>query len=441
MSNKKKNKKRHPGPTQASVKLSQCMIVKNEEKNIERALSWAKGIAFEQIVVDTGSTDRTVEIAEKMGAKVYRFEWIDDFSAAKNFAIEKASGNWIAMLDADEYFSKEDAKTLYSYLRKIKADPDLRDNCLVLNTPLVNLDDNGRPVSVYDQERVFRNIPSARYKGKIHEIIDLPPESVFRTDDITVMHTGYASAAFKETEKAARNIALLREEIKERPDDLKLKSFLADALIVEGDEQSLAEAEKLYYDVVSLPGAYAIQKAGAYKYLIEKYINSGNRLPEAESLSLKAVSEFPQDIDLEYFLGAVLNRKGDFKSAMKRLKECETKLLGSKSLDSATILPAKPGLLFFELTAAAQGMGDLTELVKYATMTLSIDKTQTRVLASYLSELIKINTPEEEVMELLSKVYDPGDTGDLLLIARAAKECGALEFAKGILALQAKRDA
>ncbi len=90
------------------VKLSQCMIVKNEEKNIRRALSWAKEIAFEQIVVDTGSTDRTVEIAEEMGAKVYHFQWINDFSAAKNCAISHAKGNWIAFLDADEYFTGED---------------------------------------------------------------------------------------------------------------------------------------------------------------------------------------------------------------------------------------------------------------------------------------------------------------------------------------------
>ena len=71
------------------AKISQCMIVKNEEANIERALSWGKGVVSEQIVVDTGSTDRTVEIAERMGAKIYHFEWIDDFAAAKNFAISK----------------------------------------------------------------------------------------------------------------------------------------------------------------------------------------------------------------------------------------------------------------------------------------------------------------------------------------------------------------
>ena len=72
--------------------ISQCMIVKNEEENIIRALAWGKELFDEQIVVDTGSTDQTVELAKSMGAKVYRFDWIDDFAAAKNFAISKANG-------------------------------------------------------------------------------------------------------------------------------------------------------------------------------------------------------------------------------------------------------------------------------------------------------------------------------------------------------------
>ena len=68
------------------------MIVKNEEKNIRRALSWGKDIMCEQIVVDTGSSDRTVEIAREMGAKIFSFPWINDFAAAKNFAIDQAKG-------------------------------------------------------------------------------------------------------------------------------------------------------------------------------------------------------------------------------------------------------------------------------------------------------------------------------------------------------------
>ena len=100
------------------LRISQCMIVKNEEKNIERALSWGKELMWEQIVVDTGSTDRTVEIAERIGAKIYHFSWIDDFSAAKNFAIEQASGDWIAFLDADEYMLPDDLHKLPAIIKK-----------------------------------------------------------------------------------------------------------------------------------------------------------------------------------------------------------------------------------------------------------------------------------------------------------------------------------
>lgn len=94
------------------------MIVKNEEQNIRQALSWGKGVVYEQIVVDTGSTDNTAQIAEEMGAKVFHFEWCDDFSAAKNYAIEQASGDWIAFLDADEYFPNKDAHRILGIIKK-----------------------------------------------------------------------------------------------------------------------------------------------------------------------------------------------------------------------------------------------------------------------------------------------------------------------------------
>ena len=122
-----------------AVRISQCMIVKNEENNIERALSWGKEIMWEQIVVDTGSTDRTVEAAKKLGAEVCFFPWIDDFAAAKNFAIERCSGQWIALLDADEYMAAEDLEKLVRIIEDLE-----RRGLDGLSTGWQQLDDEGR---------------------------------------------------------------------------------------------------------------------------------------------------------------------------------------------------------------------------------------------------------------------------------------------------------
>ena len=146
------------------IRISQCMIVKNEEKNIERALSWGKGIVSEQIVVDTGSTDHTVEIAEKIGATVYYFPWVNDFSAAKNFAINKAKYEWIAFLDADEYFSMQEAKKLLPLLKKLQGTS--YDGMV---TRLINLEDNGNVSTMDAPLRIFRTCPGLRYQGRVPE--------------------------------------------------------------------------------------------------------------------------------------------------------------------------------------------------------------------------------------------------------------------------------
>ena len=99
------------------MKISACVITKNEEKNIGKWLQEMSAIADEMIVVDTGSTDNTVNMAKRAGAKVYHFKWINDFAAAKNHAIEQATGDWILFLDADEYFSDETQHNVRNLLK------------------------------------------------------------------------------------------------------------------------------------------------------------------------------------------------------------------------------------------------------------------------------------------------------------------------------------
>ena len=425
----KKKKKRNAGPPKPMVRLSQCMIVKNEEKNIEKALSWAKGVVFEQIVVDTGSTDKTVEIAEKMGAKVYHFEWIDDFSAAKNFAIEQATGNWIAFLDADEYFSPEDAKKIFAFAKGIQSDPELRENYHAINSPMAHVDDEGKPFAVFDQERVFRSF--VRYNGKIHEQINVAKENIARAENMMIIHTGYAKSAYQETGKANRNVEMLRSEIKNKPQDYNLKAYLADSLKNNSDAESIAEADAMFYEVINTDQhVFPALKKKAYSNFIEEYIKIPEKLSECERLCRKALVDFPGDIDLEYNLGYVLNRKGDYHSAWDILKVCEEKLIGASIGDESMVVAVKPMLLFFQLAVAAQELGNISGTIRYASMVLAEDKSQTTVLQPYIATLLKNGASEDDVISLLEKLYDFSNPKDILLIARAAKDCGAIDFAR-----------
>ena len=172
------------------------MIVKNEEKNIRRALSWGKDIMCEQIVVDTGSSDRTVEIAREMGAKIFFFPWINDFAAAKNFAIDQAKGDWIAFLDADESFTPEDTKKIPEILEYVGDDVD------GLLTGIADLDENNNITSGGTMIRFFVNRPDLRYVGKIHEHLVRKGESGLHladaTEQLAFLHTGYQEQEKKE---------------------------------------------------------------------------------------------------------------------------------------------------------------------------------------------------------------------------------------------------
>lgn len=296
---KKSKKKKNSGPPQALIRLSQCMIVKNEEKNIEKALRWAKRVAFEQIVVDTGSTDRTIEIAERMGAKVFHFEWIDDFSAAKNYAIEQATGNWIAFLDADEYFSESDAKKLIIFLKRIQNDPHMKMNYHALNCALVNLDEQGNIASRIDQERIFRNLPALRFKGRIHEQLDVKPENIVMVDEIEIVHTGYTEEVFAQTGKIDRNIRILREELEKTPDDFNVKAYLADSLKKSTDEKERDEAAVLFTEVIEnsdrvLPDL--LKKA--YVHFLNRAMQEKDT-PKCIEICERAMRALPGDPDLE----------------------------------------------------------------------------------------------------------------------------------------------
>ena len=166
-----------------------CMIVRNEERNLGDCLRGVAALFDEIVIVDTGSTDRTRSIAESFGAKVFEFPWKDDFAAARNASVERAAGDWVFWLDADDRIDGDN-------VRKLSALFDALDHAAksyVMNTrclPTAAAD----PVMLVNHPRLFRRHPSARWSGRIHEQIlpaltDLRYETVW--SDVLIDHLGY----------------------------------------------------------------------------------------------------------------------------------------------------------------------------------------------------------------------------------------------------------
>lgn len=196
--------------------ISICIIGKNEEQHIENCLAPLAPLSFEIVYVDTGSTDRTKEIAVAHGVKIYDFQWIDDFSAARNFALEKASHDYVLFLDCDEYLSYLDTDALY---RAVEACPAgvgmlLRNNYF---------EANGTPTNYPDRvERLFSR-KQFHYVGTIHEQVvtcaaDSPLYERYEIP-LTVEHMGYNGGQQAMREKAERNNRLLFRELEKRPQD------------------------------------------------------------------------------------------------------------------------------------------------------------------------------------------------------------------------------
>jgi len=428
-----------PDTSQPAVKLSLCAIVKNEEKNISKLLDSVKGITFEQIIADTGSTDRTVEIAEKAGASVHYFKWINDFATARNYAIDQAKGDWILILDADEYFYPEDAEKLADFLEKIQSEPEKRKNSLAISFMLINLDDKGRRMTKSSTVRVFRNIPSIRYTGRIHEQLTVDINDIIHLDNINLMHTGYSETAHKETGKGKRNIELLRSELKGEPNSLKLKSYLANSLSMSTDEKDRSEAESLFEEIMKNDARKTVQsvlRVKMYIYMIHKYLNDPERLPECEDICRKALIEFPGAIDFEYFMAVAMSRTGDNDKAWELLKKSEEMLVNNKDSGDSIMIPADPTVLFCQMILIAKELGDIENVVLYSTHVLTIDKTRSSVLGPCIATLLHYGVSEDETIGLLSNIYDLNDPGDKQIVIGSARDCGAVAFAEKVKSLK-----
>ena len=213
------------------VSISLCMIVKNEEKVIERCLRSAKNLVDEIVIVDTGSTDKTKEIVHRYTDKVYDFKWCDDFSKARNFSFSKATKEYILWLDADDVILKEDREMFISLKKNLNKKVDI-----VMMKYNTSYDKKGRPTFSYNRERLIKNNNEYKWVSPVHEVI--VPSGNILYSNIAISHKS------EKKEYSKRNLNIFKKMIN---DGIKLDT-----------RQQYYYARELYYH-------------GMYKEAIKEY--------------------------------------------------------------------------------------------------------------------------------------------------------------------------
>lgn len=235
--------------------ISLCMIVKNEELHLQKCLESVKGLVDEIVIVDTGSIERTKEIAKKSGAKVVEFEWSDDFAAARNVSLQHATGDWILVLDADETLSKKDHEKIKQYVRE-NADAyfliqrDYLPTCQAREFTSKEGDtyDESKPYPGWHENkliRLFKKSSIIQFSGVVHESV-LP---ALRKDKLTIKETNipihhYGRLKDNLERKEELYFALGEKKLAQNPSDAKA-CFEHAKRLSNGKYKDLARAEKL----------------------------------------------------------------------------------------------------------------------------------------------------------------------------------------------------
>ncbi len=286
------------------ILLSVGMIVKNEEKHLDNCLSALKKlldrVPSELIIVDTGSTDRTKEIALKYTDEVYDFQWNGDFSAARNHGLKKARGKWFMSVDADEYLH-DNIDEMVSFFSL----PELMEKYNSASYYIVNMSSGlHKEFDRFLAPRMVKLTEGVEFHDKIHEWLPQPnPHGIFQT---TFQHYGYAHETVESMhKKAERNLPPIMELYKKNPKDLRTLAELCDCIIgAEGYDDSFEKQEKYYKEYLAVArehleqgyalGAYtkSIQFYLRYKKnkeaaeLIDEYVNNDYLLPAASTVSI-----------------------------------------------------------------------------------------------------------------------------------------------------------
>ncbi len=309
-------------PAPGGLRISLCLIAKNEAANLPRLFRSVQGAVDEIVVVDTGSTDDTVAIARNFNARVIVFPWRNDFATAKNEGIQAAIGDWILFLDADMALHEGHA----AKIRQAVASGAAQSYYVNINSPL----SDGVSEDIIAQPWLFRRAPGVKFEGAIHETVyDSLMANGFQPaqTDIVVYHFGYAKRE-DITPRFERNLIALRKEVES--DTARPISYYYLGTTLLGLNRP-AEAILALKRAIAFPDLYWRVRANAHLALIRAYAANGE--PEAAGQSAdEAIALYPKDRMAWTFRGEVATKVGLFEKAIESFEQAlnQKEVLGAE---------------------------------------------------------------------------------------------------------------
>ncbi len=316
------------------------MIVKNEEKYLEECLLSARDVVDEIVVVDTGSTDATKQIAEKFSARIYDFKWVNDFSAARNFALSKASEDWILYLDADERLAESSREIIK---RAAKRTDRVGFFCSVVSPS----EATGAP-SVMKFLRFFRRHPQAKFTGKVHEQIEPSLRALgyaLEDSEIVINHIGYNVDKNLLRRKAERNLKLLLADYAENPSAYNAFQIGQTYLFLDDADKANFYFKKVLENPTLDENhiAQTLRYLGAYE--LEK-----NNLAQAKAYVSKGLELSPASPLLHVLAANIALQLGENTEAARHAKEAyrfNAELLSGKRSSKFDILIDEKNMLLY----------------------------------------------------------------------------------------------
>lgn len=366
-------------------KISLCMITKNEESNLARCLRSVAGIVDEVIVVDTGSTDQTKQVAEQAGAIVLSHTWQEDFSAARNASLEMATGDWILFLDADETLAPGTGQALQQLTTKEMEGYFIKIINLIGEEGSIETS----PDLVF---RMFRNKSEYRFRGRIHEqivdvILENNKQATFQiAEGVVIMHYGYLNQQIHEKDKKTRNLTMIENELKQSPTNKILHYHYGIELyrsdrFVEAAEELIKAANHTDPSTVYFPKLL--------RYIVLAYYGAREYDKALEGIAL-GLKFFPNYADLHYYGGLIHVEQKNYAGAFEWFQRALS--MPEQPAYYAPLGGSRGFRAHYQLAQLAELFGNEEEALRYYILSLQDNPNFTLAL----SAIVRILNPRKE---------------------------------------------